>query len=304
MEAVKQSFPLSKIVFTIHDMGWTTRLLGDVDKYKEVILKRRQRKIKDTYEYILDYFDEERRMYAIADKVVCLSQDTHNLLIDTYKVEQSKIHLIPNGSRDIFTPVLESEIAFLKEDMHIPKNEKIILYVGRLTEVKGCFVLLNCFKKVLEQYQNCRLVMAGTMQNSLPILELSSAFATRVSFTGLINRNELRKWYQIADIGIIPSFSEQSSYTAIEMMMYRLAIVSTNGYGLKNMFNNRKNALTVEVQRGENIKKYEENFTNAILEVLNNENLSQTLKTGARKTFLTKFEQKYMRANYINLFDY
>ncbi len=303
METIRNSFPLSKIVFTIHDMGWTSSLLGDTDRLKYIISKRKQKKIGETYSFMLDYFDEERRMYEIADRIICLSEDTHDLLTNTYKVNKEKINLIPNAIRDNKNINNEEQANSVKKEFYISQQEKIILYVGRLTETKGCFTLLNCFKKVLENYSDCRLVLAGNIDNSLCILNLCSSFASKVTFTGLIDYDELRKWYQIADIGVIPSFSEQSSYTAIEMMMHGLSIVSANGYGLRNMFKNRENALTVNIQRGKNTSTYEGNFADAILEVLKDENLMQVLKNGARKTFLEKFEQKYMQANYEKIFD-
>lgn len=301
MRTVRESFPLSKIVFTIHDMGWTSVLLGDTDRLKHIISNRAQKKIKETYNFILDYFDEEKRMYKIADRIICLSEDTYDLLVDTYKIDQQKINLIPNAIRDN-ERINRAEVNSIKKELYISQQEKIILYVGRLTETKGCFILLNCFKKVLEHYSDCRLVLVGNIDKPLPLINLCSSFVAKVTFTGLIDHDELNKWYQIADIGVIPSFSEQSSYTAIEMMMHGLSIVSANGYGLRNMFKNRKNALTVDIQRRKNTSVYEESFADAIINILKDEALMKGLKNEARKTFLDKFEHKYMQANYEKIF--
>ncbi len=302
LRTTREAFPLSRIVFTIHNMGWASRLMGDLEKFKSIISKWKQKRITEKYGHILNYFDEEKRMYNIVDKVICLSQDTRNFLINTYKIKQSKIHLIPNGIRDTFSIVSKKDTISIRRNKYISQNEKIILYVGRLTEIKGCLILLNCFRHVLEKYPNCRLVLAGSMHNSLPILEICNSFVTKVSFTGLISHAELRQWYQIADIGVIPSFTEQSSYTAIEMMMHGLAIVAANGYGLNNMFENFVNALTVDIDRKDN-KKYESNFAHAILKILQDESLSLKLKKGARNIFHNKYEQKHMQEKYKNLFD-
>lgn len=37
MESLKTYFPLSKIVFTIHDFYWTVSLMGNIDEYEKVI---------------------------------------------------------------------------------------------------------------------------------------------------------------------------------------------------------------------------------------------------------------------------
>lgn len=300
MEAVKNSFPLSKIVFTIHDMGWTAGLFGDVVKYKEIIAKRRQKKMKERYGYILDYFDKEKKMYTIADKVVCLSQDTRQLLASTYQVNPGKTHLIPNAIRDIRISPDDSSMSSLRKEMHVPQTEKIILCVGRLTEVKGCIALIQSFGKVLEQYPDCRLVLAGAMQNASPVLESCSTFAAKVSFTGLISREELSKWYRIADIGTIPSYSEQSSYTAIEMMMYGLPIAAAKANGLKNMFEDNANAKMADIC--DSREEYAGNLTAALLGLLKDDVLCRQSGNGARRNYLERFEQKRMQEDYQNLF--
>lgn len=300
MTAVKKSFPLSKMIFTIHDMGWTAGLFGDVVKYKEIIAKRRQKKMKERYGYILDYFDKEKKMYTIADKVVCLSQDTRQLLASTYQVNPDKIHLIPNAIRDIRMSSEHSNTSSLREEMHVPKKEKIILCVGRLTEVKGCIALIQSFGKVLEQYPDCRLVMAGTIQNASSVLESCSTFAAKVSFTGLISREELSKWYRIADIGTIPSYSEQSSYTAIEMMMHGLPIAVAKANGLKNMFEDNTNAKMADICSSR--EEYVDNLAVVLLDLLKNNSLRRRLGHSARKNYLDRFQQKRMQEDYENLF--
>ena len=61
--------------------------------------------------------------------------------------------------------------------------------------------------------------------------------AAHVTYTGLLSEERLADWYQIADIGILPSFTEQSSYSGIEMLAYGKLIVTTDGHNLTDMFN-------------------------------------------------------------------
>ena len=44
MSVIKKTFPFSKVVFAIHDLGWTKPLLGNVALYKQ-ILKASNRKL-------------------------------------------------------------------------------------------------------------------------------------------------------------------------------------------------------------------------------------------------------------------
>ena len=60
-------------------------------------------------------------------------------------------------------------------------------------------------------------------------------FAFDLHYIGYLQKNELEKWYQLVDIGVLPSYSEQCSYTGIEMMMYSLPIVASDGFGVRIM---------------------------------------------------------------------
>ena len=91
LKALKRYFPKSKIVFTIHDQGWTAPLLGNekalIDILNRVPVKKEFRK---NIRFIRKYFSEEKRMYKLVDAVVCLSESTYNLLQNVYNIEKDK----------------------------------------------------------------------------------------------------------------------------------------------------------------------------------------------------------------------
>jgi glycosyltransferase involved in cell wall biosynthesis len=49
----------------------------------------------------------------------------------------------------------------------------------------------------------------------------------KITFAGLLEKNELYELYHIADIGIAPSLFELFGYVAVEMMIHKLPIVVT-----------------------------------------------------------------------------
>lgn len=68
-----------------------------------------------------------------------------------------------------------------------------------------------------------------------------------VIWTGLINKEKLYELYTIADMGIMPSFHEQCSYVAIEMMMHGLPIIGSTSTGLYEMIENNITGLHIPV---------------------------------------------------------
>ena len=100
LAAIRQTLPLSKIVFIIHDLGWTSLLLGDMERYKKIIRRRNHAGIRQKYSMLLERYEEDKKIYDTADRVICLSEDTQALLVDTYRVEPFKIVRCVNGLKD------------------------------------------------------------------------------------------------------------------------------------------------------------------------------------------------------------
>jgi len=303
LKAIKTAFPLSKATFTIHDLGWSSRLLGDFEELKEIIAKETHKKIKDRYQLVINHFHEEQRMFEISDKVVCLSDDTCLLLQEVHLVDKNKTALIPNGLTDTRVSISPAKKRALRIKMGIRPDEKILLYAGRTTFLKGAPCLLSAFTKVAKKYPDCRLVITGPIYEPAPLLKLSKQAASKVSYTGLISKEELTCWYQIADIGIAPAFWEQCSYSGIEMMMHGLPVAASDGFAVRNMFQDGINARVAKIGNRKKIKEYEMNLANAILDLLFSEELCKQLSKGARQVYESCYTQEKMQENYNELLE-
>lgn len=55
---------------------------------------------------------------------------------------------------------------------------------------------------------------------------------SKITFTGLLEKQDLHELYQMADIGVVPSLFEPFGYVAVEMMMHGLPVVATATSGL------------------------------------------------------------------------
>lgn len=298
---LKRDYPLSKVIFTIHDLGWTSKCMGDVDKYKQIVEKKEVE--EKEAKYVLNYYAKEVKMYELVDFVVCLSQDTYNLLQTVYLVDPKKIRLIPNGFEKGGDDMQSCNKEILKEELFIPDNEKIILYVGRPTMQKGMQALLNAFHIVLRNSPNVRLVIIGSDNNNRieNLINISSSFATYVSYLGLINKEELEKWYSIADIGVIPSYYEQCPYVGIEMMMHGLPIVASDGFGVRNMFQDGVNALIAQIGKRDDSEEFSYNLAKAIEKLLSSEELRINLGRNAQEIYHNRYSVKQMLKGYEDL---
>ena len=256
-----------------------------------------------TYKWILNTVDKELQMCQTVDAVVCLTKGTHQVLTNIYRIDQEKIFLIPNGLKRNQYINSKMDKNKLREQYYIDDKEKVILFAGRLSEFKGIYAVLDAFCILLKEFSNIRLVLAGSL---LPEFVLSNYahISTKVTYTGHLERKELKKWYQMADIGVIPSYTEQCSYVGIEMMMHGLPIVTSDGFGLRDMFKDQGNAIVVPI--GKRTKKngtFSENLVHALTMLLSSETLMNEIGRNARKAYLKHYGLCQMKEGYKRLLD-
>ena len=249
LRSLRALYKKSRIVFTIHDQGWTASLLGDRKRLREIILKSYPRKKQyETELFCKRYFRQERQMYQIVDDVICLSESTKELLIDTYNIPKKKIHLIPNGYPEIRSQCSLTTRQQLRKELGVEQEDRVLLFVGRTVKAKGIDNLLQAFEHLWKLDHRLRLVIAGEVFRLNDFAKLTPCSATHITYTGLIPKEQLQKWYQVSDIGILPSYTEQCSYTGMEMMANELLVVATDGNGLTDMFCHEYNALVTPIK--------------------------------------------------------
>ena len=301
LKTIRRLYPKSKIVFAIHDQGWTAPLLGDTCKLKQIMAARRQpAPYKEAFSTIKSFVREEQRMYALVDGVVCLCQRTAMLLQEVYRVPQCKIHIIPNGI-DYQDCVQDSRLReSVRKQKGIREEETLLLYAGRTTAAKGILNLLDAFEQAVQKRPDLRLVIAGAVFDMNEFCARTPKSASRVVYTGQISPRELAEWYDIADIGILPSYTEQCSYTALEMMAHHLPVITTDGNGLGDMFTDGKDAIVVKADP--------EHLTESLLEAM--ERMTQMdngeqkkLSARAYDNLKERYDRNTMGKKYIQLFN-
>ncbi|MDR2956089.1 MAG: glycosyltransferase [Prevotella sp.] len=303
LKTVKKSHPLSKLLFVIHDQGWTTMLKGDDKKLEEIIQEQEDNTIRKEHKYIIDRFEVDLKTYNAADGVISLSEDTFSIMRNIYK-KTDNLYMIANGCRDRCDyPVSKQQKLNIREKLNIDKEEKVLIYTGRLSKAKGTEVLIKSFNKIAKEIPKIRLIVTGSSNNKEyyhHLFNLSREVASKISFPGHILHEELDNWYKMADIGIFPSYVEQCSYSGIEMMMYGLPIIASDGFGVKCMFIDGMNAKIVKTGQSED--EFESNLTDGIRELLQSESMCNILGKKARKTFEIKYNIDKMLNEYNNSF--
>ena len=113
-------------------------------------------------------------------------------------------------------------------------NEKIILYVGRLVYEKGIQHLIAAMPKVLSNYHDAKLIIAGRggMMDELRQEASNLGLNDKIYFTGYLDSKQVQKMYKCADVAVFPSTYEPFGIVALEAMLAGVPTVVSDVGGL------------------------------------------------------------------------
>lgn len=118
------------------------------------------------------------------------------------------------------------------------KDCNIILYTGRLVEVKGLDLLLTAFAEVKTSNYKLVLVGKGNQKEKLQTQVKSLGIEDKVVFAGYYSGNALYAWYDLANFFILPSRYEPFGAVVNEALVYGCPVVASQFIGALDFLTN------------------------------------------------------------------
>ena len=162
VDLLKKIYPTSQFVLTLHYLNWCFTLKGNIKRLQTVLDKAENDRTEEE-KYIYDEYKQEVSFYRKVDRIICLAQYTKMLLNEFYGIEECKLTLIYNGLIDQAIFLDEVERMQRKRDLFFGEGEKLILFVGRLDDIKGVDYLIEAFAKVIKKSSNTRLLISSSV---------------------------------------------------------------------------------------------------------------------------------------------
>ncbi len=156
---------------------------------------------------------------ALADKVGVLSFDhaENSYLAPYLKKYPDKFLELPNGiEADLFNK--QEQDLLLRQKLGLGLDEKVIIFVGGLDRqhfFKGVDVLLESFKKLIEGgNDNLKLLIVGDgdLRQEFEVQAERLEITPKVIFAGWVKNEELPKYYNLADVFVLPSVKSTESF--------------------------------------------------------------------------------------------
>lgn len=290
-----------KVILVAHYSNWSFALLGDYNKLLKILAKRSGKR-DYSEQKIVKEIKEDAKMIARCDKFVCIARHSLESFARICQLDTKEIVLINNALKDCYTPMDKELRRAIRHKYHIPEEVPLMIFAGRLDEVKGIAFLIQAFKKVLDRYTNARLIIAGDGSFNQWLKEAENIWS-QVTFTGRIEKNMLYELYQIADIGIVSSIYEEFGFVAIEMMMHQLPIIVTDTGGLSEIVEDEVSGLKVPINNDSKQRKVDtEILSTKIMQLIEHPDYARLIGENARKRFLEKYEIAVFRRKMLNLY--
>jgi len=125
------------------------------------------------------------------------------------------------------------------------QNKNILLFVGRLVEVKNLNLLIDVFSKYVLKNRNTVLILVGDGDKKSGLINQVNELMIQenVIFAGRYEHEELYAWYPIADNFILPSTSEVFGAVVNESLIAGVPVICSDLAGASCLIND-KNGVT------------------------------------------------------------
>jgi glycogen(starch) synthase len=177
----------------------------------------------------------EKTAAEVADRIITVSYPMQEDLI-RHGFNPDKIKVCWNGipvNRYDPNKLSKEDTAGLRSRYEVSPDERMILFVGRLTGVKGVVNLVKAMPMVISKHPEVKLVILGkgelerTISDLINVLKIGDRVKTRFEF---VPETERIAHYGACDLFIAPSLYEPFGIIALEAMaMEKPAVVGARG---------------------------------------------------------------------------
>jgi len=201
------------------------------------------------------------RIVKMADKVIFTSMDygRHSNLAKKIEQRADKFLEVPNGVDSlIFSPQAKDPDLLKKHE--IAPEEKVVLFVGGLDKAhyfKGIEYLIEAMSRLRLAEYNWKLIIVGEGELKKDYSDLAAQLKMhlRTIFTGYVPNEDLPKYYNLADVVVLPSVDKSEAFglTLIEAMSCAKPVVASNLVGVRSVITEKMDGLLVEPKNADDL---------------------------------------------------
>lgn len=281
-----------KMVMTLHDYmsvdyGKFTQGIRPQDLSDFPIINKRINPFKTFMSYKRSYNPVRNIIIKFylnkVDKIVTVSKEQESIL-NTNGVENTIT--INNGILKYDISLTDNKVSAFRNKYNIQRDEKIMLWAGRLSDAKGACQVIKLVKLLIKNNYKVKLLIAG--KDIFKGHELEE----HIIATGWLDSDGMKLAYKISDLTLVPSiYPDPFPTVVLESMQAGVPVVATCFGGAKDAVVNEKTGYVINPF---NINTFYKKVSN----ILNNDNLKKEMSLNSKEVF----EKKFRIDNCINMY--
>ena len=178
--------------------------------------------------------------YSLGKRILC----AYDAVVLLYKalseeakafgVPSERIHVIPNGIE--FNRFRQNtDLDALKGRLSLRDDERVLLYVGRLSGAKRIEILIRLTKMLLKEGLKLKTIVVGEGPDRNRLERLASSTEENIVFTGHIPHSQIADYYFFGDVFVLPSLSEGLPTVLLEAAAAGKPCVASNVNGVPDI---------------------------------------------------------------------
>jgi glycosyltransferase involved in cell wall biosynthesis len=190
------------------------------------------------------------------DKIICPSSNLAALIRSYCLVDEEKTVVVPNGiDLEIFSKrKCEDATTCLKQ--YGLEEDNYVLFVGRLSVLKGVQYLIEAFRSFSLEHPNVKLAIVGSGDFESNLKRLAHGIRNIV-FTGHVSSFKERKvLFENSLFVVVPSLYETFPMVLLEGMACSKAVIASNVGGIPSIIRHGKNGFLSRAGDHEDIAKF------------------------------------------------
>ena len=184
-----------------------------------------------------------------ADGVITVSRDLEAKVTQLTGGAVKRLKYIPCAGFDPAVFYLRSATEY-RADLDIPKEARIVVFVGLLVPIKGVDLLIEawamlCHRRIVGDADRLVIIGDGNCRPDLESRVKAAGISTKVRFTGSIQQNDVSRWLATATLLCLPSHNEGTPNVVVEALANGIPVVATRVGGVPELLREGVNGMMV-----------------------------------------------------------
>lgn len=243
------------------------------------------------------YYDKYfgKRILVNASTVIALN-DTESRSLLANGIGEERIAIVPNGIQLGVSdyPAIKGNF---KKRLGISESDRVVLYLGRISESKGLDLLIDSFDAVRKVMDNTWLLFVGpdvgfqsVLQKKIRQMKLEK----RVIFTGYVTDREKIDVLADSDVMVTPKYTG-FPISFLESCSNGVPLITTSEGDKLEWINNRVGLVS---------RFEKDSLAQAILSILQNEGIRSSFKNNCKSIMENEFNLSVIVDNIIEIYNH